>query len=100
MRLRIRRKVDLPHPDGPIRAVTVPGGMESDTRLRTRLVPNQADTLTASSRAPVMPVISCGLEPRDSGPISSIADKPAPSPLPGESFRMREMLEGRPDRPM
>ena len=86
MRLRIRRKVDLPHPDGPIRAVTVPGGMESDTRLRTRLVPNQADTSTASSWAPVIPVVGCGLETRDSGPISSIVDKPAPSSLPSGSF--------------
>jgi hypothetical protein len=36
----------------PISAVTVAGGIASDTRSRTLFEPNHADTLTASSRAP------------------------------------------------
>ncbi len=53
IRLRIRRNVDLPQPDGPISAVTVPGGIDRDTRSSTLFVPNQADTRSASRCAPV-----------------------------------------------
>ncbi len=31
MRLSVRRKVDLPQPDGPMKAVTVRGSMDSET---------------------------------------------------------------------
>jgi hypothetical protein len=49
MRFRIRRKVDLPQPDGPISAVTVPGSMFSETRSSTLRWPNHAEMLRASS---------------------------------------------------
>src|ERR1700738_1294548 len=51
IRLRIRRNVDLPQPDGPISAVTVRAGMASETRSSTFLDPNHADTLWASKAA-------------------------------------------------
>ena len=47
IRLRIRRKVDLPQPEGPMRAVTLPGSMVSVTRSSTLFEPNQALTLVA-----------------------------------------------------
>src|SRR6478609_8631359 len=53
IRLRIRRKVDLPHPDGPMRAVTFPAGISRSTRSSTLRCPNQADTLSASRLAVV-----------------------------------------------
>ncbi len=46
MRFRIRRKVDLPHPEGPMSAVTLPGYMVSDTLSSTFWRPNQALTST------------------------------------------------------
>src|ERR1700678_1679784 len=49
-RLSARRKVDLPHPDGPISAVTFEASIASDTRLRTLWPLNQQLTPTASSR--------------------------------------------------
>ena len=49
MRLRIRRKVDLPQPDGPISAVTFPGSMVREIRSSTLLEPNQALTPVARS---------------------------------------------------
>src|SRR5271165_6481183 len=51
IRLRMRRKVDFPQPDGPIRAVTMPGSIDRDTRSSTLLVANQALTLFATSVA-------------------------------------------------
>src|SRR5436189_876160 len=42
MRLRMRRKVDLPQPEGPIRAVTWPAGITRLTSSRTWWSPNQA----------------------------------------------------------
>ncbi len=48
----MRRNVDLPQPEGPISAVTLPGSMVSDTRSRTLWSPNQAETRSASSFAP------------------------------------------------
>src|SRR5262249_25902812 len=47
IRFRIRRKVDLPQPDGPISAVTVPGSMARDTLSSTLWSPNQAEMLRA-----------------------------------------------------
>ncbi len=55
IRLRIRRNVDLPQPDGPISDVTWPAGMSSDTRSSTLWVPNHAEMFRAS-----MPVSSLG----------------------------------------
>src|ERR1051326_2573021 len=51
IRLRIRRNVDLPQPDGPMSAVIWPGGMRSDTRSSTLRSPNQADSDRASNSA-------------------------------------------------
>src|SRR6478735_3307066 len=51
IRLRIRRKVDFPQPDGPINAVTDPAGIYSDTRSSTLRSPNHAETDRASNAA-------------------------------------------------
>ena len=51
MRLSRRRNVDLPQPDGPMRAVTSPAGMARSTPSSTRLSPNQAWASRASRRA-------------------------------------------------
>ncbi|CAB4961523.1 unannotated protein [freshwater metagenome] len=62
MRLRMRRNVDLPQPDGPISAVTLPAGMSSDTRSSTLCVPNQAEMLRAcrpASALGTVPVADC-----------------------------------------
>src|SRR5260370_26182273 len=49
MRLRQRRKVVLPQPDGPITAVTVCAGNRIDTSLTTARRPYRAVSRTASS---------------------------------------------------
>src|SRR5215470_8043217 len=49
IRLRIRRNVDFPQPDGPISAVIVPACIASETRSSTLFWPNQAETCRASS---------------------------------------------------
>src|SRR6266576_1035220 len=49
MRLRQRRNVLLPHPDGPITAVTVRLGNMTDTSCTTARRPNRAVRRTASS---------------------------------------------------
>src|SRR5689334_1190544 len=51
IRLRIRRNVDLPHPEGPISAVMPPAGMVSETRSSTLWLPNQAVMSTPRSSA-------------------------------------------------
>ena len=48
IRLRMRRKVDLPQPEGPISAVTLPASMCSDTRSSTSREPNHAEMFRAS----------------------------------------------------
>src|SRR4051812_20787326 len=66
MRLRIRRNVDLPQPDGPISAVMPPAGIVSDTRSSTLWSPNHAVMSTARSSAspgsagPVVPEVTAG----------------------------------------
>src|SRR5262245_51450555 len=55
MRLRIRRNVDLPQPDGPISAVTWPAGIVRVTSSSTWWSPNQAHTPSATSVAGVRP---------------------------------------------
>src|SRR5580698_6354637 len=47
IRLRIRRKVDLPHPEGPMSAVTLPPGMGREIRSSTLWEPNHALTSVA-----------------------------------------------------
>ena len=51
IRLRIRRNVDLPQPDGPISAVMPPAAIVSETRSSTLWVPNQAVMSLASISA-------------------------------------------------
>ncbi len=51
IRLRIRKKVDFPHPEGPISAVTIDRSIKSETLSSTRRPPNQALTLSAWRRA-------------------------------------------------
>ena len=51
MRLRMRRNVDLPQPDGPMSAVTLRGRISRDTRSSTLWSPNQALTSSASRPA-------------------------------------------------
>ena len=63
MRLRIRKKVDLPHPDGPIRAVTLPGSIESEIRSRTLFFPNHA--LTSRATRPAGPPSPEPMSPMD-----------------------------------
>src|SRR3984885_2383538 len=48
MRLRMRRNVDFPQPDGPMRAVTWRASITSETRSRTWWSPNHAETSRAS----------------------------------------------------
>src|SRR6476469_10355511 len=60
MRLRMRRKVDLPQPDGPIRAVIPEAGIVSDTRSRTWWLPNHAVMSRASRVAGPAGAASCG----------------------------------------
>src|SRR5260221_344807 len=69
IRLSMRRKVDLPQPEGPIRAVTDPASIRSDTRSSTLCAPNQADTLRASSPIRELAVMTALLRP----PGSSMA---------------------------
>src|ERR1051326_3947022 len=45
MRLRERRKVDLPQPLGPMMAVTARARTSRETLLRTWLAPNQTERL-------------------------------------------------------
>ena len=51
MRLRIRRNVDLPHPDGPISAVTWFAFISSETRSSTLWSPNHALTFSVDERS-------------------------------------------------
>src|SRR3954468_18843288 len=51
MRLRIRRNVDLPQPEGPINAVISPAFMVRETRSSTLWSPNQAVISRPSSSA-------------------------------------------------
>src|SRR5262245_15924519 len=51
MRLRVRRKVDLPQPDGPIRAITEHSGMISEMSHRACLGPYQKFRLRTANLA-------------------------------------------------
>src|ERR1700722_13436375 len=51
IRFRILKNVDLPHPDGPINAVTWPGFIDSEIRSRTLFFPNHALTSRATRPA-------------------------------------------------
>src|SRR5438132_11233539 len=49
MRLSARRNVDLPQPDGPIRATTERSGMSSEMSWRACLAPYQKDRLRTAN---------------------------------------------------
>src|SRR5690349_6405558 len=51
MRLRHRSSVDLPHPDGPMIAVTCPGSTANETSLTMRDAPKNASSATAAIAA-------------------------------------------------
>ena len=52
IRLRVRRKVDFPQPDGPMIDVTLPAGMSMSTPATMQCFPNQAVTPSARSVPP------------------------------------------------
>ena len=52
IRFKIRRNVDFPQPEGPMRAVDGALASTEVTSSRTWVPPNQAETSTASRRAP------------------------------------------------
>src|SRR5260370_14909227 len=96
IRLSMRRKVDLPQPEGPIRAVTDPASIRSDTRSSTLGAPNQADTLRASSPIRELAVMTALLRP----PGSSMAVSgmtvsgwsAGPDQAPGGGYSMASLL--------
>src|SRR5262245_58245548 len=49
MRLRLRKNVDFPHPDGPINATTEHSGMVSETSYSACVSPYQNDRLPTSN---------------------------------------------------
>src|SRR5216117_1597159 len=64
IRFRQRSMVLLPHPDGPMIAVTVFAGNSSDTSRTARCCPNSAVSFTVSSRSRVLADAAIAL-PRD-----------------------------------
>src|SRR6266550_7449326 len=64
MRFRQRSSVLLPHPEGPMIAVTVCAGNRSDTSRTARCVPNSAVRCAVSSRSRVLADATIAL-PRD-----------------------------------
>ena len=75
IRLRMRRKVDLPQPDGPISAVTWPAGIVSETRSSTLWSPNQAVMSSAWSSAARTPPS----RPRSASAASTLSTAAPPS---------------------
>src|SRR6185437_10961720 len=82
IRLRQRRKVDLPHPDGPMIAVTVPSAILIDTSRMACILPNQAssDSVVIRARseatAPgVLPSTTAGGTSRTGAGIEAIASR-------------------------
>src|SRR6478609_8836753 len=101
MRLRQRRSVDLPQPDGPMIAVTCPAGTPNDTSRTTRAAPKYASRDSAAKQGDASPArwgssdacaAACRAGPRMSGAViavrvdtsRSIAAEPE-SPPRGES---------------
>src|SRR5690242_3878086 len=67
MRLRQRSRVLLPHPEGPMIAVTVCAGNSSDTSRTARCLPNSAVSFTVSSRSRVLADATIALPCRPAG---------------------------------
>src|SRR5438094_9374764 len=63
-RLRQRTRVDFPHPDGPISAVTWFGSTDSDMSSMASLLPYHAERFAISKLAAISHTPSCGHEPR------------------------------------
>src|SRR5918992_2033897 len=60
IRLRVRRKVDLPHPEGPIRAWTRLGEKRSETSFTAVKLPYMALSWSVTTRAtPLGAATSC-----------------------------------------
>src|SRR6185312_13064624 len=77
IRLRVRRKVDLPHPDGPMRACTRFGVKASETPLIAVNLPYIAESLSVTIRGAAPGGASC----RSGGRItagSAIEAEPVP----------------------
>src|SRR5882724_2666162 len=64
-RLRHRTRVDLPHPDGPISAVTWFGSTDSDMSSMASRLPYHAERFAISKLAAMSNAPSCGHEPCD-----------------------------------
>src|ERR1700728_212768 len=73
IRFKMRRKVDLPQPEGRMRAVTEAGGTDNETSSSTWVSPNHAETSTASSRE---------VSGRASGPTDELRGSGDPARLP------------------
>src|SRR5437764_6784540 len=95
MRLRQRTKVDLPHPEGPIIAVTECGSTERLISKSACLRPYQA------SRCCTVKVISCSLyvtifsDPLDEGSAGEIPERDA---LPGKAYALHTARPIKEDR--
>src|SRR5438445_10705583 len=63
-RLRQRTSFALPHPDGPISAVTWFGSTDSDMSSMASLLPYQAERFAISKLAAISHTPSCSHEPR------------------------------------
>src|SRR6266550_3531265 len=88
IRFRQRSMVLLPHPDGPMIAVTVFAGNSSDTSRTARCCPNSAVSFTVSSRSRVLADAAIAL-PRD--PASGERD---------DQYESHQHERGRPRDPM
>src|SRR3954447_5686281 len=89
IRLRIRRKVDLPHPDGPTSAVTSPARISRSTSASTWWSPNHACT----PRATRSPGRACPTAGRTVVSVRVIG-----SPSQGGGEEVREALEHVPEQ--
>src|SRR5215470_17761532 len=76
MRFRQRRNVLLPHPDGPMIAVTVLDGNRSDTSFTIARRPNSAVKFAASSRAGASAGGTIALPDRPAGSHGEEEDQP------------------------
>src|SRR5256885_3784436 len=64
-RLRQRTRVDFPHPEGPISAVTWFGSTDNDMSSMASLLPYHAERFAISKLAAISHTPSCGYEPCD-----------------------------------
>src|SRR5438128_9422923 len=103
MRLRLRNKVDLPHPEGPMMAVISPSCAEKETSRSARNDPYDTRRLRVSTAGSVAWVIGA----RPGRPalrvgLPSACDEPTLKPLtistdPPGDICLRRRLDGRPE---